>query len=95
MRDRLQRTIDCLEVDPWPALDVDGLVGFEPWLRIREGNYRIILRPLTDSELHTLNVPLPVAGYYVARAIDKQYVQRVLRGLSKASSPALKPPASQ
>ncbi len=54
-----QRLLDLLEQDlaaePQPPnLDVKPLVGRAPWLRLRRGAYRILYRPLTETELLTL-----------------------------------------
>lgn len=77
-------TLIKLEDDPWPAnLDICALSGHSPWLRIRVGDYRILLRPLSDDELVTLGVELPQVGFLVSRAVDKQYVGRALRRLTQ------------
>jgi mRNA-degrading endonuclease RelE of RelBE toxin-antitoxin system len=54
-----KRLLDLLENDlttePQPAnLDIKPLTGRAPWLRLRRGEYRILYRPLTNSELRAL-----------------------------------------
>jgi hypothetical protein len=79
---RLLRLLDTLEDDPWPDnLDVTALAAHRPWMRVRDGNYRLFIRPLTDTELSTLDVELPDTGYLVARVIDKKDAVRVVKGL--------------
>lgn len=83
MKRRVFEKIRALEQNPWPAnLDVCPVVGHEPWMRVRVGDFRILIRPLSDDELVTLGVALPEVGYYVARAVDKQYVARAIRRLA-------------
>jgi hypothetical protein len=50
-------------------------------MRVRDGNYRLFIRPLTDTELTTLDVELPDTGYLVARVFDKKDAVRVVKGL--------------
>jgi hypothetical protein len=81
---RLRRTLDDLEDDLWPDnLDVTPLVGHKPWLRVRDGNYRIFMRPMTDDEHATFGVELPDVGYVVGRIIDKKDARKVLRSLAR------------
>jgi mRNA-degrading endonuclease RelE of RelBE toxin-antitoxin system len=54
-----KRLLDLLENDlaaePQPAnLDIKPLTGRPPWLRLRRGEYRVLYRPLTSSEIRTL-----------------------------------------
>jgi hypothetical protein len=60
---------------------VTAVVTQRPWLRVRDGNYRLFMRPLTDIELVTLGVELPETGYLVNRIVDKKDATRALRGL--------------
>jgi hypothetical protein len=60
---------------------VTPLTGLKPWLRARDGNYRIFLRPLTDDELTLLEVELPDTGFLVGRVVDKKDAKRVLKQL--------------
>ncbi len=75
-----RRLLDLLENDlaaePQPAnLDIKALTGRAPWLRLRRGEYRILYRPLTDSELHTLSAQ-EQAGFLVERVIDRSDLER-------------------
>lgn len=54
-----ERLLDLLEHDlatePQPAnLDIEPLTGRVPWLRLRRGEYGVLYRPLTTSELRAL-----------------------------------------
>jgi hypothetical protein len=81
---RLRRTLDALEDESWPDnLDVTAMVNHRPFLRVRDGNYRLYIRPLTDDELATLGIELPETGYLVGRIIDKKDATRALRGLRR------------
>jgi hypothetical protein len=83
---RLLRTLRALEDDPWPDnLDVGPVVTHRPWLRVRDGNYRVYMRPLTDTELSALEVELPETGYLVGRIIDKKDETRTLKALRRHS----------
>jgi hypothetical protein len=67
---------------PPQVLKAGRIVGeLAPWLRVRDGDYRLYLRPLTDTELATLDVELPESGYLVNRIIDKKDETRTLRAL--------------
>jgi mRNA-degrading endonuclease RelE of RelBE toxin-antitoxin system len=81
---RLRRTLRALEDEPWPDnLDVTAMVQHRPFLRVRDGNYRLYMRPLTDTELATLEIELPETGYLVARIVDKKHEKRTLRALRR------------
>lgn len=54
-----KRLLDLLEHDlatePQPAnLDVKPLTGCVPWLRLLRGEYHVLYRPLTSSDLRAL-----------------------------------------
>ena len=84
MEKRLRRTLDDLADDPWPDnVDVTPLVGRRPWLRVRDGNYRIFMRPLKDDELATLEIERPETGYLVGRIVDKKDATRIVRALRR------------
>lgn len=59
------------------------LTALRPWIRVRDGNYRIYLRPLTNDELGTLGIELPETGYLVGRIVDKKEEKRTLRSLRR------------
>ncbi|HYM45730.1 MAG TPA: type II toxin-antitoxin system RelE/ParE family toxin [Solirubrobacteraceae bacterium] len=80
-----RRLLDLLEndlaVEPQPAnLDIKPLVGRTPWLRIRRSEYRILYRPLTNSELQALNAQ-EQAGFLVERVIDRGDLERAVSTL--------------
>ncbi len=75
-----RRLLDLLEnelaVEPQPAnLDIKPLTGRAPWLRVRRGEYRVLYRPLTPSELQNLAVQAQ-AGFLVERVVDRGDLER-------------------
>ena len=79
-RSRVQAALGGLvELPPRSNLDIRPLTGRSPWLRLRIGNVRVILRPLTQSEAGLLRVESP--GYLVERVIDRRDVDDALRPL--------------
>jgi mRNA-degrading endonuclease RelE of RelBE toxin-antitoxin system len=75
-----KRLLDLLENDlatePQPAnLDIKNLTGRTPWLRLRRGEYRVLYRPLTSSELRALNAR-EQAGFLVERIVDRGDLDR-------------------
>ena len=66
-----------LSAEPWPDnLDVASLEGMGSWLRVRTGEFRIVLRPLTTAECRALNV---AKGYFVDRVVNRRDLERVLK----------------
>jgi mRNA-degrading endonuclease RelE of RelBE toxin-antitoxin system len=47
-------TVGLTAVPPPDNLDIKALKGAPPWLRLRVGDYRILYRPLTRTELKEL-----------------------------------------
>ena len=79
------RLLDLLEEDlaaePQPAnLDIKALTGRAPWLRLRRGEYRILYRPLMNSELRALAASEP-AGFLVERVVDRGDLERAASAL--------------
>lgn len=75
-----RRLLDLLENDlatePQPAnLDIKALAGRAPWLRHRRGEYRVLYRPLTNSELQALHAQ-EHAGFLIERIIDRGHLER-------------------
>lgn len=71
--------VDKLTVTPLPRnLDVKSLAGLSPWLRVRVGEHRIVFRPLTSGELRGTG---SVAGWYVARIIDRKELLTAVKNL--------------
>lgn len=65
---------------PLPAnLDMRPIQGLPPWLRVRVGDYRIICRALTNSELRV--GPAAPSGYLVGRIVHRRDLPRTLRQL--------------
>jgi hypothetical protein len=59
------------------------LTKLRPWLRIRDGDYRLFLRPLNRDERTKIYMDDPTqAAYLVSRVVDKKYAKRTMRGLS-------------
>jgi mRNA-degrading endonuclease RelE of RelBE toxin-antitoxin system len=75
-----KRLLDLLENDlaaePQPPnLDIKALTGRTPWLRLRRGEYRVLYRPLTSSELLALAAQ-EQAGFLVERVVDRGDLER-------------------
>lgn len=82
---RRKRLLDLLENDlttePQPTnLDIKALTGRAPWLRLRRGEYRVLYRPLTSSELRALSAR-EQAGFLVERVIDRRDLERAVSTL--------------
>src|SRR5271170_5111813 len=80
-----KRLLDLLENDlaaePQPAnLDIKALTGRAPWLRLRRGEYRVLYRPLADSELRALAAS-EQAGFLVERVVDRGDLERAASAL--------------
>lgn len=81
-----KRLLDLLENDlaaePQPAnLDIKPLTGRAPWLRLRRGEYRVLYRPLTNSDLRALGAS-EQAGFLVERVIERGELERAASTLS-------------
>lgn len=80
---RIERLLrDQLGPDDLPAnVDVAPLAGAAPWMRVRVGAYRILLRRLTRSEMRELAARKDVAGqtgYLVERVVDRRDLERAV-----------------
>jgi mRNA-degrading endonuclease RelE of RelBE toxin-antitoxin system len=67
-RKRVQQAFESL-VSGAANLDIKPIAGHAPWLRLRVGEHRVILRELSargDS------------GYFVARVIDRRDLHRAI-----------------
>ena len=79
-RERVRKAVTGLvELPPRPNLDVRPLVGHAPWLRLRIGDVRVILRPLSSDERRQVNVDAP--AYLVERVIDRRDLERAADSL--------------
>lgn len=52
-------------------------------MRCRAGDYRILLRPMTEAELVNLDMTLPAEGFVIGRVIHKRDAKRAVRGLPR------------
>jgi mRNA-degrading endonuclease RelE of RelBE toxin-antitoxin system len=85
-RKNRKRLLDLLENDlaaePQPAnLDIKPLTGRAPWLRLRRGEYRVLYRPLTTTELRALAAS-EQAGFLVERVVDRGELERAATTLA-------------
>lgn len=76
-RARVLRVLEQeLTTEPHPPnLDVKPLAGRTPWLRLRQGDYRVIYRPLTPSELRDRGAG-EERGFLVERVVDRKGLER-------------------
>jgi len=66
-----------LAAEPWPEnLDVTPLEGLGSWLRVRAGEFRIVLRPLNAAECKARSV---TKGYLVDRVVNRRDLERILK----------------
>lgn len=72
--------VDQLRLVPMPPnLDLTPLVGHRPWLRLRMGQFRLILRPLSADELRARDTGSP--GYLVERVVYRRDLDDAIRAL--------------
>jgi mRNA-degrading endonuclease RelE of RelBE toxin-antitoxin system len=76
---QLRAAIDALASDA-AHLDVKPLEGHAPWLRLRDGDYRLLYRPLRPDELRARPGSLD-AGYLIARVIHRRELERAVSTL--------------
>lgn len=68
-----------LRSDPIPEnLDLAAIVNRHPWLRLRVGALRVLLRPFEAGE----RVTLSTTGYWVVRVVNRRDFERALSALS-------------
>lgn len=83
-RTRILRALtETLEAEPTPAnADIKPLVGAEPWLRLRVGDWRVIYRPLTIEERRATTLPSEADTadevYLVARIVTCRELERAV-----------------
>ena len=66
-----------LSAEPWSEnLDVASLEGMGSWLRVRAGEFRIVLRPMTAGECKTRGVS---KGYLMDRVVNRRDLERILK----------------
>jgi len=79
-RSRVRVAIGGLvETPPRSNLDIRQLTGRSPWLRLRVGDVRVILRQLTRTETSLLGMDSP--GYLVSPVVDRRDLDDALRPL--------------
>lgn len=80
--DTANACLRSLEDVPWPQnLNVIPLTDKRPWMRVRIGDFRIFLRPLTEDELREYGAEPGDDGFWVARVVNKKDAGRALRKL--------------
>jgi hypothetical protein len=73
---RIRTAIDRLAAEA-ENLDVKALVGANPWLRLRIGDWRVIYRPLTSDELGTGEK----RAYLIARIVNRRDIEEAVARL--------------
>ena len=83
-RSRIVRALrEDLASDPLPRnLDVVALQGRTPWLRLRSGDWRLLLRPLSAAELAEV-AGTATRGFLVARIVNRRDLERAVATLPR------------
>ncbi len=69
--------VQDLTAEPWPEnLDVAALAGIGSWVRVRAGEFRIVLRPLNTAECKARSV---AKGFLVDRVVNRRDLERILK----------------
>jgi mRNA-degrading endonuclease RelE of RelBE toxin-antitoxin system len=76
---RIREAIRALERGE-EGLDIVALEGRRPWRRLREGDWRIIFRPLSQAEARRLGIADGDA-LLVARIVNRRDLERAIRTL--------------
>src|SRR5687767_3977970 len=81
-RSRIVRALrEGLAADPLPRnLDLAALRGRAPWLRLRPGDWRVLLRPLSAAELAAPG-GTTARGFLVARIANRRDLERAVATL--------------
>jgi mRNA-degrading endonuclease RelE of RelBE toxin-antitoxin system len=74
-RRRIRQALDELASGTANA-DIKALAGAAPWLRLRAGDWRVLYRPLTETEA-VQGGP----GFLVARVVNRRDLLRAVRTL--------------
>ena len=70
-----------LATDPLaPNVDLIALRGRAPWLRLRSGDWRVLLRPLSAAELAEV-AATGRRGFLVARIVNRRDLDRAVATL--------------
>jgi mRNA-degrading endonuclease RelE of RelBE toxin-antitoxin system len=83
-RSRIARALrEGLAADPLPRnLDLVALQGRAPWLRLRSGDWRVLLRPLSVRELADV-ANAATRGFLVARIVNRRDLERAVATLPR------------
>jgi mRNA-degrading endonuclease RelE of RelBE toxin-antitoxin system len=83
-RSRIVRALrEGLAADPLPRnLDVVALQGRTPWLRLRSGDWRVLLRPLSAAELAGA-AGTATRGFLVAWIVNRRDLERAVATLPR------------
>jgi regulator of sirC expression with transglutaminase-like and TPR domain len=83
-RSRIVRALrEGLAADPLPRnLDLAVLQGRAPWLRLRSGDWRVLLRPLSAAELTDVG-GTTARGFLVARIVNRRDLERAVATLPR------------
>ncbi len=83
-RSRIVRALrEGLAADPLPRnLDIVALQGQAPWLRLRSGDWRVLLRPLSVAELADVG-GTTARGFLVARIVNRRDLERAVATLPR------------
>lgn len=84
-RSRIVRALqEGLAADPLPRnLDLAALQGRAPWLRLRSGDWRVLLRPLSAAELGDV-ASTAARGFLVARIVNRRDLERAVATLPRS-----------
>jgi len=79
-RAQVRKVLESFSHERAPAnLDVRALAGHGPWLRLRIGSLRVILRRLTTEESRSRRIR--GHGYLVERVVDRRDLDKAVRTL--------------
>ena len=79
----VQALREGLAADPLPRnLDLVALQGRAPWLRLRSGDWRVLLRPLSAAELVEV-AGTAARGFLVARIVNRRDLERAVATLPR------------
>ena len=83
-RSRIVRALrEGLASDPVPRnLNLVALQGRPPWLRLRSGDWRVLLRPLSETEFADV-AGTATRGFLVARIVNRRDLERAVATLPR------------
>lgn len=82
-RDRIERELSSSFAGKKLAdnVDIKPLRGANPWQRLRIGSFRVLLRPLTTTELRSLGQK--GKGFLVARIVNRRDLHKAAARLPR------------